>query len=119
MKSIGRAIKIDKLKNGASLEPTEIKEKLRTLTPREIEIADLIAKGLLNREVAEITGISIRTVETHRGRIFISLELRTSANLFNSLISFLKSRLLIRVLPLQSGQALLPFWLENNRKEPQ
>lgn len=81
LKSIGRAIKIDKLKNGASLEPTEIKEKLRTLTPREIEIADLIAKGLLNREVAEITGISIRTVETHRSRIFHKLGIKDISEL--------------------------------------
>ncbi len=81
LKSIGRAIKIDKLKNGASLEPTEIKEKLRTLTPREIEIADLIAKGLLNREVAEITGISIRTVDTHRSRIFHKLGIKDISEL--------------------------------------
>lgn len=81
LKSIGRAIKIDKLKNGTSLDPSEIKEKLHTLTPREIEIADLIAQGLLNREVAEITGISIRTVETHRARIFHKLGIKEISEL--------------------------------------
>lgn len=73
LKSISRAIKIDGLKKGASLNPTEIKEKLSSLTSREIEIAELIAQGFLNREVAEMKGISVRTVETHRARIFQKL----------------------------------------------
>jgi two-component system nitrate/nitrite response regulator NarL len=41
-----------------------------TLTPREIEIVQLIAKELSNAEIAEKLFISERTVETHRKNIF-------------------------------------------------
>ncbi len=39
---------------------------LRTLTPREAAVLQLLAHGHSNREIAELMGSSIRTVETHR-----------------------------------------------------
>ncbi len=43
------------------------------LTPREKEIADLVAEGLTNRRVSEELVISMRTVETHVKNIFKKL----------------------------------------------
>jgi DNA-binding CsgD family transcriptional regulator len=39
------------------------------LSSRELEVADLVAKGLTNREIAERLFISTRTVESHVGHI--------------------------------------------------
>ncbi len=39
------------------------------LTPREIEVLDLIALGYMNPEIAERLVLSVRTVETHRANI--------------------------------------------------
>ena len=39
---------------------------LATLTPREYEVAILMAYGYTNQEVANRLVISVRTVETHR-----------------------------------------------------
>jgi len=39
------------------------------LTPREIEVLGLLARGLTNPEVAEQLVLSVRTVETHRANI--------------------------------------------------
>ncbi len=39
------------------------------LTPREREVADLVAEGLTDREIACHLGISERTVNTHVSRI--------------------------------------------------
>jgi DNA-binding NarL/FixJ family response regulator len=42
---------------------------LRDLTPREVEVLRLIARGHTNREMAERLYLSVRTVESHRARI--------------------------------------------------
>lgn len=49
---------------------------LKILTPREIEVLDLIEKGYLNKEIAEEMNISIRTVHAHRRNICYKLELK-------------------------------------------
>ncbi len=43
------------------------------LSPREIEVLDLAAKGLRNKVIADKLGISIRTVEGHFNSIFSKL----------------------------------------------
>lgn len=43
---------------------------LKTLTKREIEIANLLGQGKLNKEIANDLGISMRTVETHLRHIY-------------------------------------------------
>jgi two-component system, NarL family, response regulator LiaR len=44
-----------------------------TITPREIEILELIARGLSNREIAEKLFVSENTVKTHSSRVFDKL----------------------------------------------
>jgi DNA-binding CsgD family transcriptional regulator len=44
-----------------------------TITPREIEILELIALGLSNREIAEKLFVSENTVKTHSSRVFDKL----------------------------------------------
>jgi len=52
-----------------------------TLTPRERETVQLIAEGKSNKEIAEVFGISVKTVETHRAAIMRKLHLDSSASL--------------------------------------
>ena len=46
------------------------------ITPRELEILELIAAGLSNREIAERLFVSENTVKTHAGRLFGKLSAR-------------------------------------------
>ena len=46
-----------------------------TLTPRELEVAGLVAQGLSNREVAERLVMSKRTADTHVERILTKLSI--------------------------------------------
>jgi DNA-binding CsgD family transcriptional regulator len=46
------------------------------LTPREVEILELIAEGLSNREIADRVHVSENTVKTHSSRVFDKLGAR-------------------------------------------
>lgn len=67
--------------------PPEVAERLAAraaqngLSTREVEILELIAKGLRNKEIAAELGISQETVQTHIKRLFVKLHVsdRTAA----------------------------------------
>jgi len=54
------------------------------LTPREHEVLELIARGLINREIARILGISESTIRNHTIHLFAKLDVsdRTEAATF-------------------------------------
>ena len=51
--------------------------RLLALTPRELEVAQLIAEGLTNRQIGQRLFIAERTVDTHVGRILTKLSCAT------------------------------------------
>jgi DNA-binding NarL/FixJ family response regulator len=53
----------------------------RQLTPRQLEIIQLLAEGKSNKEVATILDISVKTVETHRANIMLKLDLHSITDL--------------------------------------
>ena len=60
------------------------KEKINSLTKREIEVLIAISAGLLNKEIAINLGISERTVKNHISNIFKKIDVadRTQAAVF-------------------------------------
>lgn len=60
------------------------KEKLKSLTKREIEILAQVASGMFNKEIANNLGISERTVKNHISNIFKKIDVsdRTQAAVF-------------------------------------
>ncbi|MEU4426976.1 response regulator transcription factor [Actinoplanes sp. NPDC024001] len=65
----------------ARTDPPQPPPEAATLTAREAEIADLIAAGLSNEEIAKRLGITHATAKTHAGRILGKLGLRDRAQL--------------------------------------
>ena len=51
------------------------------LTPRERELVQLVAEGKSNKEMSEVLGISVKTVETHRAAVMRKLSLESVADL--------------------------------------
>lgn len=51
------------------------------LTPRELEILSLVARGYDNRGISELLAISVLTVRTHRQRLMQKLQLRNAAEI--------------------------------------
>ena len=54
--------------------PSEVRESFDELTPRELEVLGLIARGLRNREIAGRLVISERTLSNHISNIFSKLQ---------------------------------------------
>lgn len=52
-----------------------------TLTAREREVFEHVVEGRLNKQIADLMGISIKTVEVHRGRVMEKMKVRSVAEL--------------------------------------
>lgn len=65
-----------------------LSSKYLRLTPKEIQVANLVKDGKTSQEIAEVMNLSRRTVESHRDGIRKKLDLRNrSANLRSYLLS--------------------------------
>jgi len=60
----------------ATFERDDRKLEALGITPRELEILELMAQGLSNREIAERVNVSENTVKTHSSRVFDKLGAR-------------------------------------------
>lgn len=69
----------------ASISETLVQRQRRgtdaTLTGREREVVKLVGMGKINKEVAHVMGIAVKTVETHRSAAMDKLNIRTTAEL--------------------------------------
>lgn len=53
----------------------------KPLSPREIEIVQLLARGKSNKEISAVLRISVKTVESHRARILLKLNIHSASDL--------------------------------------
>ncbi len=58
-----------------------IDRRLAALTPRELEVMELVVAGRHNRDIAAELGISVRTVEVHKARMMGKLGATSVADL--------------------------------------
>lgn len=57
------------------------KKRNNTLSSREVEVLQLIAEGMLNKQVAEELGVSFKTVDKHRQHLMGKLNIHDVAGL--------------------------------------
>ncbi|EBC4824979.1 TPA_asm: two-component system response regulator TtrR, partial [Salmonella enterica] len=67
--------------SSAAVARREIILCYQQLTPKERELASLVAKGFMNREIAEAMNIAVRTVEVHRARVMEKMQAGSLAEL--------------------------------------
>ncbi len=66
--------------NGAQDGPDRA-APLGALSKRELEVMCFLASGMTNREIAEQLGISVKTIDTHRGHLLKKLQLRNNSDI--------------------------------------
>lgn len=66
-------------------ERAKVAQALAELTEREREVMRLVIDGKPNKLVADALGISVRTVEVHRARVFDKMNVRSAVELANLL----------------------------------
>jgi len=59
--------------------------RLAELTEREAQVMRLVIEGHPNKRIADELGISVRTVEVHRARVFDKMEVKSAVELANRL----------------------------------
>jgi len=81
---------LDSIRNALALEAeqrmeqaqrAEIAARLAHLTPRELEVMEMVTNGKSNKEIASSLGVSSKTVEAHRARVMEKMEAESLADL--------------------------------------
>jgi len=66
-----------------------VHQKLAQLTRRERETLNLMTKGLLNKQIAGVMGVTEKTIKVHRMRVFDKMGARTLAELMRMTAEYL------------------------------
>jgi len=65
----------------------EINERIDSLTPREKEVMGLVVTGHSNKGIAKELGVSIKTVEVHRGNLMSKMKAQSLSELVRLVMS--------------------------------
>ena len=79
--TVEKAVTLDWERRSHHIDTIAAKKELETLTPREREVAELVALGLMNKVIAEKLGIAEKTVQVHRGQVCRKLRVRSAVDI--------------------------------------
>ncbi len=79
--SVEKAVTSDWERRSRQQNISVLREELETLTPREKEVAELVAQGLMNKIIADKLGIAEKTVQIHRGQVCRKLKVRSAVEI--------------------------------------
>jgi FixJ family two-component response regulator len=81
LNAITAAIIKSKAQNKEQAEISKIKRRIRTLSPRELEVFQLVAKGMLSKQIARKRGTALQTIKVHRSRVMQKMRAKTVTEL--------------------------------------
>jgi FixJ family two-component response regulator len=81
MRAVESALAQNRDARAKAAELKEYRERLASLTPRELEVLPLVVSGLLNKQAAVELGISENTLQIHRGSIMKKMHAGSLADL--------------------------------------
>lgn len=83
LSAITQAISKNKIQIKVFAEISSIKRHIRTLSPRELEVFRLVAKGMLSKQIAFKRGITLQTIKVHRSRVMQKMQAKTVTELIH------------------------------------
>jgi FixJ family two-component response regulator len=84
---ISQALQLDQQQRADLKEKQAIVKRIETLTPRELEVMDMMIDGNANKVIAIDLGISQRTVEIHRSRVMEKMNTHSLAHLVRMVLA--------------------------------
>jgi len=85
LESVQRALTRSTEKRRRASEKNQVRALLERLTPREFQVMQLVATGLLNKQVGAELGMAEKTVKTHRAHVMQKLHITSVAELMRVL----------------------------------
>ncbi len=83
LNAVTLAILKSKAQNKKQAETENIKRRIKTLSPRELEVFRFVARGMLNKQIASKRGTSLQTIKVHRGRVMQKMQAKTVTELIH------------------------------------
>jgi FixJ family two-component response regulator len=81
LEAIERAVTKDVKDLGEEGRTAVVLERVKLLTPREMEVFALVVTGMLNKQIAAELGIGEKTVKVHRARVMEKMQAGSVAEL--------------------------------------
>jgi FixJ family two-component response regulator len=81
LECVARALSRSSEQRQRSVEKSEARRLLDSLTPREFEVMQRVVAGMLNKQIASKLAIAEKTVKVHRGRVMQKLGVTSVAEL--------------------------------------
>jgi RNA polymerase sigma factor (sigma-70 family) len=85
--AIRNALMLDDRRRETRSAKAAIAERLEQLTPREHEVMEMVTAGKSNKEIANVLGVSAKTVEAHRARVMEKMQAGSLAELVRMAIA--------------------------------
>lgn len=85
--SVQKAIEHDRQNRDAFSEVEEIEGRIGSLTKRETEVMGHVVDGNPNRRIAEMLGLSEKTIEVHRAHVMEKMRAKNAADLIRMVLS--------------------------------
>jgi FixJ family two-component response regulator len=79
--AVREALLRDAIGRAQHRERQDLVRRLASLTPRERQVLELVATGMLNKQIAAELGAAEKTIKVHRGRIMEKMQVRTATAL--------------------------------------
>ena len=83
LNAISLAIAKSQIQNKREASIEQIKRRIKTLSPRELEVFHFVAQGMMNKNIASKRVTSLQTIKVHRGRVMRKMQAKTVTELIH------------------------------------
>lgn len=86
LECVRAAIRLGTERYDMDVQKEEIRKRIAQLSPRELEVAEILITGRSNKEIARQLNISSRTVEVYRAKVMLKLQADSLCQLVRMLL---------------------------------